>query len=250
MKYVATGRIHPERADVTFSPMRLQCAGGGTLSVACESSQVTVVVDDVAGIDGFIGAFILAKDMAATAAASLGFALGSGYTVEMIQILGENGESHVFGVRPGNLHFEPHLPVFASAARVSGLDLFFRHALQDYVRAISTEVDCAFLCYRAIEAISASFEAREGGNGWAAMHAALATDRAQIETTVKDFADPVRHGNWPTMKPTTSVQRNAMLLLTMAVLEKYLNWVLPNPNLQPTARTSSSEASEEPARRG
>jgi len=95
-------------------------------------------------------------------------------------------------------------------------------ALRDYARAIREVMHCAFLCYRAIEAIKSSFAATTGRDGWADMHTALGTSRQTIEAVVKDFADQVRHGNWFSFRPTTSAQRNEMLLLTRDILDRYL----------------------------
>ncbi len=235
MRYVATGRVHPERADVRFSPIQLKTQDGGGVSISCDSSQVTVVIDSVPAVDGFVSAFIMAKSMATMVTTALGFSLGTGYSVEVIQVLEEDGKSHVLGTRPGNLHFEPSLPVFGSAFQASAKDIFLRYALQDYVRALSGQDECAFLCYRSIEAIASSFDTRDKGRGWAAMHAALGTQRTEVDSVVKDFADPIRHGNWTSMRTTTSAQRNAMLVLTRDLLNKYLTWAaaLPNQALNP-----------------
>ena len=236
MRYLVTGRVHPERADVNISPMTSIVDGGGTIFLVCESSQLTVAIQDVAPIDGYKSAFILAEGWASTALAALGFSLGTGYSVELIQVVEEDGKTHVFGTRPGNLHFDDRGSIFLSAVKLAGHDLFFRYAIQDYVRAIRDSTDCAFYCYRAIEGISSAFEFIHPGKGWPEMHAALGTSRPAIESKVKAFADPVRHGNWPTMPTTTSAQRNEMLELTKDVLSRYLSWraALPNPALNPT----------------
>jgi hypothetical protein len=74
-------------------------------------------------------------------------------------------------------------------------DLFFRLAVRDYLRALTDPIDCPTYCYRAIEAVERAFAHGSGlGNGWAPLHAALGTDKNTIESVVKDFADPVRHG--------------------------------------------------------
>jgi hypothetical protein len=56
------------------------------------------------------------------------------------------------------------------------------------------------------------------------MHATLGTTRGPIDATIKDFADPIRHGNWFSAKPTTAEQRNEMLLLTRDILNCYLEY--------------------------
>jgi hypothetical protein len=225
MKIFATGRVHPERADVRFGEITWSASDGSTVSITCDSSQLFIRAD-FQNCDGYVAAYIQAQHVAETVVGALGFALGTGYSVELIQLIEESGASHVFGVRPGNLSFPEGDPIFGSALELSRKDLFFRFALRDYARAIGTIVDCAFYCYRAIEAIKSAFDLRGEPGGWAAMHSSLGTTREQIENVVKAFADPVRHGNWFSMQPTTSAERNAMLVLTREILARYVQAML------------------------
>ncbi len=227
MKYVATGRIHPERADISFGPIVWRISEQERVKASCASSQVTILLE-LATIDGYITAHLAAEQFAHIVVGALGFSLGSGYSVELIQITEEDGTPHVFGVRPTcptqgeTPGFSPHNDVFNQAFTLANRDVFFRMALRDYLRAINNPVDCGAYCYRSIEAIKSSFSARSRDNGWAAMHASLGTDRSTIESTVKAFADPVRHGNWVGAKPSNTLQRWNMLKLTRDILFKYL----------------------------
>lgn len=232
MKYICTGRVHPERADVSFSRVEMKFEGEGTAVASCDASQVTVVLD-VSSIDGWIAAQIMADDVANILVGSLGFSLGSGYSVELIQVTEENGTPHVFGVRPQGgkpgqtLGIDPHIPAFNRAFRLSGRDVFFRLALRDYLRAITDVTDCATYCYRAIEGIKSAFVFKTGLDGWDDMHATLGTERDAITTTVKQYADAVRHGNWVNAKPTNKLERWKMLSLTRDILVKYLDYAEP-----------------------
>lgn len=232
MKYFVTGRVHPERANVSFARVELRLQGGGTAVTYCDSSQITVALD-VQQIDGWISANIVASDVANILVGSLGFALGSGYSVEIVQVSEEDGTPHVFGVRPTGdtpdqtLAVEPSNVAFQRALHLSGKDIFFRLAVQDYLRAITDVTDCAMYCYRSIEAIKSAFVLSTGNDRWDEMHAALGTDRTAITATVKVFADPVRHGNWLGAKPTNAVERWQMLSLTRDVLVRYLDYAEP-----------------------
>lgn len=227
MKYVVTGRALPERADISFGRCQLQLPEGGLVVASCDSSQFTVVLD-VPNIDGWVSAYILGTEIAGIILASLGFALGTGYSVEALQVTEEDGTPHVFGVRPQGLapgeylSIEPTQPNFNSALNLAMRDVFFRLAVQDYVRAIKETADCATYCYRAIEAIKSSFVLKTGLDRWEDMHQALGTNRDEIVSTVKSFADPVRHGNWASTKSTNSLERWKMLWLTRNILVKYL----------------------------
>ena len=232
MKYICTGRVHPERADISFGRIEMKVAGEHDAISSCDASQVTVVLNADA-VDGWISAQILAADVANLVVGALGFSLGSGYSVEVLQVTEPDGTPHVFGVRPTGeapgqtLGFDPHIPAFNRAIRLSGRDVFFRLALRDYLRAITVVTDCATYCYRAIEGIKAAFVFKTGIDRWDEMHSALGTDRATITTIVKDYADAVRHGNWVNAKPTNRHERWKMLSLTREILAKYMDYAEP-----------------------
>src|SRR5262249_28071952 len=191
---------------------------GHSLTISCDSSQLTVVAD-LASVEGYLDAFIMVEQVAQAVVSALGFALGTGYSVELIQVVTESGESYTMGVRPGDLHFDPFGPVFLAASELAKKDVFFRLALRDYARAIGQTIDCANYCYRAIEAIKSAFG--PDAQGWLEMHGALGTNRDEIDA-VKGYADAVRHGNWSAAKPTTSADRNRILQITRGLLTRYL----------------------------
>ena len=207
--------------------------GGGTAVASCDASQITITLN-VPSIDGWISAKIMADDVSNIIVGSLGFSLGSGYGVELIQVTEEEGTPHVFGVRPEGetpgqtLGINPYLPVFNRGFRLSGRDVFFRLALRDYLRAITDVTDCATYCYRAIEGIKSAFVFKTGLDRWDDMHATLSTERDAITTTVKQYADAVRHGNWVNAKPTNKFERWRMLALTRDILVKYLDYAEPD----------------------
>jgi hypothetical protein len=99
MKFICTGRVHPERADISFSRVEINFEGGGSAVASCDASQVTVVLDSPS-FDGWISAYIIGEDVANIFVAALGFSLGSGYSVELLQVTETDGTPHVFGVRP------------------------------------------------------------------------------------------------------------------------------------------------------
>lgn len=231
-RYVITGRVHPERADISFARVPMKLGDSGEAVASCESSQISVSLNSP-DVDGWITAKIVAEDVATIMVGALGFSLGCGYSVELIQVTEEDGTPHVFGVQPEGpaagetLGFHPHVEVFNRAFRLSGRDVFFRLAVRDYLQAINDVTDCALYCYRAIEAIKGAFALKSGFDRWDEMHNALGTDRDTITSTIKDYADPVRHGNWMSAKPTDSLIRWRMLALTREILTKYLNLEQP-----------------------
>jgi len=232
MRYVVTGRVHPERADIHFPTVKWQIPDVGKAVAYCDSSQITIYLD-LPSIDECVSAYVTGEHFAMIVVGALGFSLGSGYSVELIQVTEENGVPHVFGVRPSSptaeqtLGFDAGSLIFSRAFQLSNENVFFRLALRDYLRAITDSIDCATYCFRAIEGIKSAFVFKTGENRWDDMHLALGTDRATIDSTVKNFADPIRHGNWVNAKPTDGDGRWRMLLLTRDILLKYLDHALP-----------------------
>lgn len=229
MKYVITGRVHPERADIFFGRVEMGIGENGRAVVSCDASQVTVALN-VPEVDGWISAMIRAEDIASIVVGALGFSLGSGYWIELIQVTEEDGAPHVFGVRPENperegetLAYVSHIDVFNRAIRLAARDIYFRLAVRDYLHAINDVADCATYCYRAVESIKSAFVLGTGIDRWDEMHAALGTDEKSIKSTIKQYADPVRHGNWTNAKPTDKFVRWRMLAMTRSILGRYLD---------------------------
>ena len=235
MKYFVTGRVHPERAQIMISPIEWQIPEDGRVTVHCDSSQISICLE-LGSIDGWITAKFAAEHFAMIVVGALGFSLGSGYSVEIIQVTEENGTPHVFGVRPEGevpkqelrtLGFEQYIPIFNRAFHLANQDIFFRIALRDFIRGINDAMDCATYCYRAIESIKSSFVFSTGNDSWDDMHSQLGTNRDDITTIVKNYADPVRHGNWAQAKITNYQDRWEMLLLTRQILVRYLDYKMP-----------------------
>lgn len=233
MKYFITGHVQPERADIRFDPIHVSAEGNIKATLSCDASQLTVVLD-APTLQDPISALVTAEDYADVAVGSLGFSLGCGYSADLIQVTSENGEPFVFGVSPPNpfapgasLAFPDQLEVFNRALRLAAQDLFFRLAQRDYLQAIKDSTDCATYCFRAIESIKSSFALDSGVDSWDAMHQAIGTDRVSITSVVKQYADPIRHGNWVKAKPTNLAMRWEMLQLCRSILKRYLDLKQP-----------------------
>lgn len=221
MKFVATGRVHPERAEVSFGEIQGFIDGGGALSVVCDASQIFVAID-APSVSDIISARIVAEDFAQMALDSLGFALASAYKAEIIQVIPDGGKPVVFGVRAEGLTFERPQVLFNAALSLAGRDMYFRLALRDYLGALSDVKDCATYCYRAIEALKSAFATQDDAKGWQQMHVALGSTREFIVDEVKQYADPVRHGNWIQARPTTAAERGRIVHATRWLLARYL----------------------------
>jgi hypothetical protein len=199
------GRVMPERTALELSEIERTDSHGAKYWFKVEASQFHVRFETTESIDP-VSAFIRAQEFARIHVKALGFCLGTGYYIEGIHCIIEGGESLIFGVRPGGLEIPDWQNSWESIINLMRRDIFFRHSVRDYTDAMTSTEDCPFLCYRSIEGICQSFDGK-----WNTMHAALGSNKDNILTYVKAFADPIRHSNWSEFKPTTSEDRFAML---------------------------------------
>ena len=234
MRYICIGRVHPERANLGFGQFKLEDDRGYQISasISCNTSMVTVELDAPQNYEWEI-ALLRANEIANLAVEAVGFSIGSACSAEILKVTEQDGASHVVGFIPvgderdQKLGMEPHEPTFHRALILSCKNILFRRALQDYLRAITFHDDRPSYCYRAIEAIKSAFVGKTDSDQWNAMHSALGTDRTTIENTVKQYADPIRHGNWIQAKETTDNQKWDMLILTRDIIAKYMDHMEP-----------------------
>ena len=226
MKYVALGRVHPERACVHI-PTQTWENETGKVSFTCGASQIHITLEDPR-VSNYLSAHGTAEHIAKTFISALGFLLGCSYTVEISQVI-EADEPFVIGVQQEHLIFtssgDQIAALFDELTPLIRHDLFLRFAIQDYTAAIADKLGCALFCYRAIESLSKSIGLTNNDRkNWAALHSALGTTPEPIYTLIKDFADPVRHGGWTTMKQPTEQDRLEMLKLTKDFLTRYIHF--------------------------
>lgn len=226
MKYIGVGRVHPERASVYINHIEFP-SEHGLVTFFCGASQINIMLDH-AHVHDFLSAHATMEHIAQVYVSAIGFALGCGYRVEITQVTDENNNIYVIGVQREEVSFEQEeqQAVAAVAAEIARKDLHFRFAMQDYTNALVDHVDCAHLCYRAIESIAKAVgKTRDKNTNWMAMHAALGTNREMIDSTITDYAATARHGDWGKFKSTSNDQRVEILKLTRSILTAYINYV-------------------------
>lgn len=231
MRYIATGRLHPERAGIGFSPIEWQIPGQGAVVIHCEASQVTIIMN-LDSIDGWATAFQQAKHFGSLVVSALGFAVGEACRLELIQVSEESGFPHVFGAAPvgrpqnGTLAVETPDAIFNRMTQQANQDHEFRVALRDYLRAIDDAVDCPYYCRRVVETVLTACGVRALPEGSSAMQA-LGLDPKHLETTITRFATPMREGGVTELRGTDIPTRWAMLTLARDTLIRYLDLVSP-----------------------
>ena len=228
MRYIATGRVQPERADIRFTPIEWRIPEHGNVVAYCHGSQLTLVLD-IASIDGWATAYQQAKHFALMTVGTLGFALGAAFRIELIQVIAENGLPHVFGAEAigrlpdQSLRIDQPDSGFNRAIQLANKDVWFRLAMRDYLNAIDDAVDCAMYCDRAIETLRTALRARPGADA-AAVDAALGLAAGALDTIVKPHATPLMdHGPSANAPATDNDSRWAMMTLTRDVLLRYLD---------------------------
>lgn len=217
MRFTIVGRVYPENAAVWFKRIESPTVGGGHFCAECQFSQLYVDFQDpkVSDLDSVK---ITAENLAQTYVGAIGFANGANYSVDITQVIREDGLSHCYGPKDESLAFNDET-TFLECASLAGEESYFRFAVLDYCKSITNQIECGFYCYRAIEAIKCAFQ-----DDWSKMHASLGTTKAEIETIVKIKADAIRHGNWSAIPITTHADRCAARRLTRDILHKYLKY--------------------------
>ena len=225
MKFTGIGRVHPERVSLYINHIEVP-SKHGRITFFCAASQVNITLDH-ADVHDWLSAHATMEHIAQVYVNAMGFALGCGYRVEITQVTDENGNIYVIGVQRDELSFErvEQQAIAALTAEIARDDLHFCLAVQDYTNALVDYLDCASLCYRAIESISKAIGKSKNDNAnWNTMHAALGTNRKTIDSTITEYAATARHGNWNEYKSISHDQRIEILKLTKSVLFTYMNY--------------------------
>ncbi len=225
MRYFVTGRTIPERAAITVINMPTkELEGIGELTFNCDASYFSVIIDKTE-LD-VQSAFLFAKEYASIIIGSLGYANGCGYSVEAIQVQTENNQSYIFGVQNPELAHTDSNAILNEVLNLSLKDIYLRFAIRDYVSAIVSEIECAFLCYRAIETIKSNFESQFPHQGWKKMHELIGSNEEDIKYKIKSFADPIRHGAYHEFRTTNSMDRTNILKQTKEIINLYKQYLL------------------------
>ena len=192
------------------------------MRISCDAGQLNAIFDTPN--NDIVSAKLTVEHNAQMIVSALGFSLNCGYSVEVINVFSsdEADRATVFGVKAETKNDFDQNKIFNEALLFSSKNVYFRMALRDYMRAITDSMDCAFYCYRALEAITKSYSTGQGSQGWLDLHKDLETSREDVDNKITKFASPIRHGRWAEAKSTTSAQRLEMLTYTQNVLLKFL----------------------------
>jgi hypothetical protein len=233
-QYTFFGKVHPERCNVSITEVRaeVETPGGeinGELRYYISLSQVTATfvcdkpVPNVFTLKNYV------EDAIRVALDALGYTLACGYDLEVTEVIDSMGNCPiVFGIgipaieraaSDAGVTFESIMKVFKDAK--GG---YLQRCLADLREAIRVPKDTGFFCYRAIESLRQFFLREKGAKddkaSWEMLRSELAVDRADIET-IKQMADPVRHGDSAAI---SGDQRAKTFALTWSIVNSFVKY--------------------------
>lgn len=232
MKYLMTGRIYPERTQLSVSePIEFSFRAGneGTryqmrIFVAVSQVIVNISSDDVRDLDTI-------KNMVSSVVSSFidaySYLEGRWQTVEITSAVNlETGEEVVFGVEiPVLAQGKAGRPVkeFHRVLTLSMESAFLRRSLASLRTAMASPDDCAFFCYHAVETLSNHFrqptDSPKSSAHWERMRNALRIEKDFIIAGIKKPSDPLRHG---TGVEISNAERAKLLLDTWKVVDRFV----------------------------
>ena len=234
--YIFTGRVIPERAllDISEVPLKVIASEDvpeGDLFIEVIKSQISVRFLTSGEVRNIFTLRNIVEDAARMLLDVGGYFAGYGYDAEIVLVVRSNtAEKYVFGI---------DVPALAGICEKAGItvnDIFtalsktdgyyLRHALADVREAIKSPRDTGFFCYRAIESLKNCCATRnvvppDKDDAWELFRNSYSVSRQQI-MDIKDFADPVRHGNYMQVRSMTDKDRADVLKGTWEIINKYI----------------------------
>jgi len=235
-RFVFTGRVHPERAQVSINlPGRKctiidkGCGISGEMSTDISCSQICVIYSSETGVVDILTLKNAVEDAIRLQLDILGYVLGCGYDAEITQAIAlDTHEKHVFGVgipvieQRKNQNFEQILNLF----NVDESD-YLRRCLADLREAVKTPKDTGEFCYRAIETLRKFFAQQNGlddnkrdecNKSWEILRNELVVERKELDE-IAVFAVDIRHGGTMLI---TSDNRARIFGLTWDIVDKFI----------------------------
>jgi hypothetical protein len=228
--YTLTGLIHPERADVNVSHTTIEFEGNkGKLGFSIYKSKIafTYQANEALSPEEVNNLKLVAEENIRAVVDSLGFLIGCGYDVEIIQGIDNQHDGHfVFGVEEvylKELNFIEQVPVLELITITnSEYGIYLKRCFGDLRLAIRSSKDSPFYCYRAIECLMYYFKTDDitKKQAWEAFRNELNIDMTEI-MTIKDSSDPLRHGN---PKERLDYDRRVLLSNTWGIVIKFIQF--------------------------
>lgn len=204
----------------------------GTLSLFIRDSQILSIIEtdeETKNIQYLKG---LVEEYAYIIVDVLVYTSGVSYDVEVTSAITPSNEITFFGAeRPAlQQHIEREgVYLEERLGNIWGLysestNRHLRRALSDLRKASNYPLDSPFYCYRAVESLRHYFgdEDTDKKEEWERMRAKLGVEKEDI-MTIKEFADPRRHGD---KIEITEEKRVEILQTTWSMIDSYVDFVI------------------------
>lgn len=231
--YYFQGKVLPERAIISFkfstSFVHYMSGERAKANVSVVLNQVAVWVEaenewDIFDLRNCV-AYMLNMHFAARS-----FVTGCSYDFEITRVINREREiDYVFGI---NVLMVPTLDEdndLEGAIRkllqkaIGPEGLFLNRCFADFLSALKDVNDAAFYCYRAVESLRHHCAALNGlsseskGKQWEKLRESARCEESVL-LSLKDAADPIRHGAIPDVK---SQDRQHLLATTWKIIDTY-----------------------------
>jgi len=232
--YIIKGIVHPERAPISLGPLKFSIhhpttKNNAEINFNIVLNQITLLID-TSNEWNIYDLKNMAKQLVADHLAIIGFIKGYAYEVEIRQILNPEKEiDQVYGIdipciekRNKKMKISHDFPKIM--AHIQGeLGLYVKRCLNDLIASMKYPDDTGFYCYRAIESLKQyckeKFNISKEADQWKKFREITGYKKDDIDI-VKNFADPVRHGDVINM---TSENREKIFLKTWDIIEGFFD---------------------------
>lgn len=224
--YTFTGKVLPERAYVSISPIEINFNGTNTnfqgkLIISIQLSQISAVLKVETDQDLFTMKNTVEHSVR-TLVDSYGYITKRGYDIEITSVVDTSNKQTVFGVGIPDLETatEEYPLDFSETSLLALKSKHLQHALGNLRDAIRSPWSTGFYCYRAIECVRQSFKEEGDSNervSWERLNQNLRIDESYSKE-LTEFALPQRHGDMPEM---TGEQRVRMMKHAWDIVGRY-----------------------------
>lgn len=229
MKYIFTGIVYPERANITLPKVEGEIGADdadfkGTIKVSIIVSQVNIELDSDSKYSP-IDLKNIVEMFAHTMIDTYGYLKGYSYSLEITSVYApETGYFEVFGIDVVKItQDEKNRPLnYQDTLQLALKNPKLYMVLKDLRDAIKKPLDTFFHCRRAVETIMNYFmESDNKAKGWKDTVKILGLNENHIDE-IKKVAGDQRHG---TYESVTGEKRVDIMMKTWKIVDKFIEYL-------------------------
>jgi hypothetical protein len=202
-KYTFTGRILPERANVSLGSVTIpnfftkEAVLKGNITISIKISQIIAQVEITHGVVDIFTLKNSIEFVVRNIVDAFGYVTGRGYDIEITSGIDSVGNQTIFGVGVDTLEDSASERPFTyeQVLQLTTKSLHLRRALSDLREAIRSPFDTHFFCYRVLEDVRQHFhlDGEEPKKSWSQLKDSLRIERSYI-IEFESIATGQRHG--------------------------------------------------------